>query len=53
MTVDLNQDEEPSDDDITQDARGSGIHATMIGSLMYVAECTQILHMQQIDLHNL
>ena len=33
--VDLNRDEEPSDDDITQDTQGSGIYATMIGSLMY------------------
>jgi hypothetical protein len=33
--VDLNQDDEPSDDDITHDMQGSGIYATMIGSLMY------------------
>ena len=35
--VDLNQDDEPSDDDITHDTRGSGMYETMIGSLMYAA----------------
>ena len=37
LNVDLNQDDEPSDDDITHSTQGSGIYATMIGSLMYAA----------------
>jgi len=38
MLLDLNiEDDGPSDDDITHDTHGSGIYATMIGSLMYAA----------------
>ena len=37
LNVDLNQDDEPPDDDITHNIQGSGIYATMIGSLMYMA----------------